>query len=334
MEPERDEGERTLDEQVRDDARRDGADRTGGASGPASLAGVDRTGYDPGPDVAGLRPIPRPLADELRRRLAECQDMTVDGDLAHGLSLTAVLCAWLAASLHVDDPAVETDPFMARARKRFEDAMGDAPVRRRLDETNGVLKRMSTTLARLAQGVDDNGDAIGASLLLAGYTAAWQADPGQAVADHIDRKRMVDVTWPQALHAVERAKAIAQRDGTGRARRGGDVPVKPASRRQQPATRYAAANTSQPAQPVQSAQRTPQSTQQASRPAQPAQRTQSQPRPARQTPQPARQTSQPARQTSQPARQTSQPAQRTQQRSQSAKRQPTFDEMLHAHDDE
>lgn len=300
MEPERGEGERTLDERAHDDARRDGSERTD-PSTPTPLSDADRRGYDPGSEVAGLKPIPRALADGLRRRLAACQDTRVDGDLAHDLSLTAILCAWLAASLHVGNPAVEADPLMARARMRLEDAMADAPVRQRLDETNGTLKRISATLARLAQSVDANGDAIGAGLLLAGYTAAWQASPQQAIADHIDRKNMVDVTWPQAMHAVERAKAVAERDGTGRTpatpRRAGAAPARPAAGRGRPmagrATGVPVRSSTTPATPGPAAQPQPQ-------------------------PQQARQ---PATAQPKPAASQSQP-----------KRQPTFEEIMNADD--
>lgn len=186
---------------VHRDARHDNESRSGGGASRPPLPGVVGAYRPKGPDGRGstvyVREVPASLFEAIRDRLKARQDPAVDGDLAGGLSQSAVVAAWLMATLHVRPRALADEAHLNRAADLLEEGLENAGITARMTDMAADMRRAAARLGRL-ESLAGSAKASGAAVeALLDYLAAWHVSPARANDDGVADR--VDVTWPEAV---------------------------------------------------------------------------------------------------------------------------------------
>ena len=186
---------------VHRDARHDNESRSGGGAARAPLPGVIGAYRPKGPDGRGatvyVREVPASLFDAIRDRLKARQDPAVDGDLAGGLSQSAVVAAWLMATLHVRPRALADEPHLNRAADLLEEGLENAGITARMTDMAADMHRAAARLGRLESLAGSAKASTAAAEALLDYLAAWHVSPARANDDGVADR--VDVTWTEAV---------------------------------------------------------------------------------------------------------------------------------------
>lgn len=186
---------------VHRDARHDNESRSGGGASRPPLPGVVGAYRPKGPDGRGatvyVREVPASLFEAIRDRLKARQTPAVDGDLAGGLSQSAVVAAWLMATLHVRPRALADEAHLNRAADLLEEGLENAGITARMTDMAADMRRAAARLGRL-ESLAGSAKASGAAVeALLDYLAAWHVSPARANDDGVADR--VDVTWPEAV---------------------------------------------------------------------------------------------------------------------------------------
>ena len=218
---------------VHRDARHDNESRSGGGAARPPLPGVVGAYRPKGPDGRGatvyVREVPASLFEAIRDRLKARQDPAVDGDLAGGLSQSAVVAAWLMATLHVRPRALADEAHLNRAADLLEEGLENAGITARMTDMAADMRRAAARLGRL-ESLAGSAKASGAAVeALLDYLAAWHVSPARANDDGVADR--VDVTWPEAVRTglhVRRDLGLPLDDDDMPAVRRGAAPEAPA----------------------------------------------------------------------------------------------------------
>lgn len=218
---------------VHRDARHDNESRSGGGASRPPLPGVVGAYRPKGPDGRGatvyVREVPASLFEAIRDRLKARQDPAVDGDLAGGLSQSAVVAAWLMATLHVRPRALADEAHLNRAADLLEEGLENAGITARMTDMAADMRRAAARLGRL-ESLAGSAKASGAAIeALLDYLAAWHVSPARANDDGVADR--VDVTWPEAVRTglhVRRDLGLPLDDDDMPAVRRGAAPEAPA----------------------------------------------------------------------------------------------------------
>ena len=202
-------GRDALTAMVHRDARRDDSGMTG-ASSPSRVPLPAQVGaYRPrGPkgrgDVVFIREIPESLYIMIRDRLSTKQNLDLDGDLASSLSQSAVVAAWLMATLHTRPAVFRSNPHINRAADLLEDGLQNAGITARMGELSTGMTRAVRRLERMETLITGDHATLKAVEAVIDFLATWQVKPSQANDDRVvDR---IDVTWPEAVRTGLRVR--------------------------------------------------------------------------------------------------------------------------------
>lgn len=218
---------------VHRDARHDNESRSGGGAARQPLPGVVGAYRPKGPDGRGatvyVREVPASLFEAIRDRLKARQDPAVDGDLAGGLSQSAVVAAWLMATLHVRPRALADEAHLNRAADLLEEGLENAGITARMTDMAADMRRAAARLGRLESLAGSAKASSAAVEALLDYLAAWHVSPARANDDGVADR--VDVTWPEAVRTglhVRRDLGLPLDDDDMPAVRRGTAPEAPA----------------------------------------------------------------------------------------------------------
>lgn len=193
---------------VHRDARRDDSGMTGSSSSraplPAQVGAYRPRGPQNRGEVVFIREIPESLYTMIRDRLSAKQDLDLDGDLASTLSQSAVVTAWLMATLHTRPAVFRSNPHINRAADLLEDGLQNAGITTRMGELSTGMTRAVRRLERMETLLTSDHATLKAVEAVIDFLTTWQVKPSQANNDRVvDR---IDVTWPEAVRTGLRVR--------------------------------------------------------------------------------------------------------------------------------